>query len=142
MFFRTDDQVRIRMPLAPSTNNLFINAPKGGSRARVRSPAYRQWAQLAGWEVRTQRPRPMKGRVTLQFFHGRPDKRRRDASNYIKAPEDLLVSLGIIEDDSLVEGCSSFWVPGQSGTVVWITPFETMWEHLCQRGEHTLILAP
>lgn len=39
----------------------------------------------------------------------RPDNRRRDGSNYFKAPEDFLTRVGLIKDDSFC----------MKGTFVW-----------------------
>lgn len=98
----------ITLPFPPSTNNLFINS----SRGRFRSQKYDQWIQEAGWELARQRPSKFVGPVVL-FFHfedGR-DKRKRDVTNLIKAPEDLLVKHGIIEsdDNSIVRGVEAYW---------------------------------
>lgn len=42
----------------------------------------------------------------------RPDKRRRDGSNYFKAPEDFLTRVGLIKDDSFCTKGTFAWVSG------------------------------
>ncbi len=43
----------------------------------------------------------------------RPDNRRRDGSNFFKVPEDFLVRIGIIKDDSLCEKGTFLWIKGE-----------------------------
>lgn len=99
----------VTMPPPPSVNNLFKNA---GRKGRVPTPAYEDWKRHAGWQVKAQRPAPVYGPVSVTIEHG---KRRADLDNLNKAPLDLLVSLGVIDDDAnvrelhcsfgAVEGC-------------------------------------
>ncbi len=86
----------VTMPPPPSVNNLFKNA---GRKGRVPTPAYDDWKRHAGWQVKAQKPAPVRGPVAVTIVHGR---RRADLDNLNKAPLDLLVSLGVIDDDSNV----------------------------------------
>lgn len=88
--------VIILMPHPPSVNNLYKNA---GRRGRVPTPAYETWKRSAGWEVKVQHIAPIRGPVAILVEHGRR-RGRVDTDNLFKAPLDLLVSLGIIEDDN------------------------------------------
>lgn len=83
----------ISIPEPPSCNNLFANSASGG---RHKTRAYREWCNLAGWEVKAQKPQKVSGKYKL--FLTLP-KIRGDASNRLKAVEDLLVSLGLVDDD-------------------------------------------
>lgn len=98
----------IRLPFPPSVNNLFINS----SRGRFRSQKYDSWIMEAGNEILRQRPSKVVGPVNLifEFQEGR-DNRKRDVTNLIKAPEDLLVKHGIIEadDGSIVRKVEACW---------------------------------
>ena len=86
----------ITLPFPPSVNNLFMN----GKHGRFRSQRYDSWLQEAGVEIMRQRPKKIAGPVILTFeFQEGHDKRKRDISNLVKAPEDLLVKHGIIEAD-------------------------------------------
>lgn len=89
-------KVTVTMPAPPSVNNLFKNA---GRKGRVPTPGYDDWKRRAGWEVKAQRPECVRGPVAVTIVHG---KRRADLDNLNKAPLDLLVSLGLIDDDSFV----------------------------------------
>ncbi len=57
----------------------------------------------------------MRGYVRVQLVLVKPDRRRRDLSNYIKAVEDLLVEHGIIEDDNMITDLRVRWGKGPSG---------------------------
>jgi Holliday junction resolvase RusA-like endonuclease len=96
------------LPFPPSVNNLFMN----GKHGRFRSQRYDTWIQEAGVEIMRQRPKKVAGPVilTFEFQEGR-DKRKRDISNLVKAPEDLLVKHGIIEadDGSIVREIKCKW---------------------------------
>jgi Holliday junction resolvase RusA-like endonuclease len=110
------------LPWPPTVNNLFVNNPR--TRGRFPSKAYKAWQEDAGKALLKQAPLPeFKGPVSITFTLGRPDKRRRDAFNYIKAPEDLLVKHGILEDDSLVEKGTVQWSPHVFGVRIEIEPF-------------------
>jgi Holliday junction resolvase RusA-like endonuclease len=100
----------IQLPFPPSVNSLFA-----GKARRYTSARYRAWKSEAAWEVVRQKARPMAGIVSIEVILTAPDKRSRDASNYIKAIEDLLVSQGIIADDNSqnVKGVSARWSDGR-----------------------------
>lgn len=111
----------IELPFPPSTNNLFLNA-RGG---RFRSQKYDTWIQEAGWELARQRPLKHAGPVILSFeFQEGQDNRKRDISNLVKAPEDLLVKHGVIEadDGSIVRGIELKWSNEVKGVRVTIKP--------------------
>jgi Holliday junction resolvase RusA-like endonuclease len=111
----------LTLPFPPSTNNLFINT----SRGRIRSSKYDEWAAEAGWELKRQRPPKVAGPVELVFcFQDGRDKRKRDVTNLIKAPEDLLVKHGVIEadDNTIVRAVSACWDDTVKGVQISIFP--------------------
>jgi Holliday junction resolvase RusA-like endonuclease len=111
----------LTLPFPPSTNNLFINT----SRGRIRSSKYDEWATEAGWELKRQRPANVVGPVSLMFeFQSGRDKRKRDITNLLKAPEDLLVKFKVIEadDNTIVQGISANWSAEVTGVRITITP--------------------
>jgi Holliday junction resolvase RusA-like endonuclease len=113
----------VTLPFPPSTNNLFINTTRG----RIRSSKYDQWATEAGWELMRQRPAKAIGPVSLIFeFQSGRDKRKRDITNLLKAPEDLLVKYGIIEadDNTIVQSISANWNAEVTGVRIAITPMQ------------------
>lgn len=92
--------ISMTLPLAPSTNHLFINRRGGG---RALAPKYLAWRAEAGTEIMAQRPswgsvRTVEGNYCLVI--GIPADARLDLDNVVKATSDLLVSMGIVEDDS------------------------------------------
>lgn len=102
------------LPYPPTTNTLFAHT----GRTRYKTKAYQAWIEEAGYILKSHRLQPFKGPVWIDYQAHRPDNRRRDLSNIIKAPEDLLVSHEIIEEDSMVVGFSAKWVG--EGNVIWL----------------------
>ena len=117
----------LRLEFPPTTNNLFANAARG--RGRFPTRQYKAWRERAAVAIRRQAPEPIKGAVMLNIQLGRPDRRRRDLSNYVKALEDALVQHGLIEDDSMVQALSMSWGAIPGATVrVWPYTGERMGE--------------
>jgi crossover junction endodeoxyribonuclease RusA len=107
------------LPFPPTVNNLFVNGPTG----RFVSPAYRAWKIEAGTIAKGQaQGKRIPGPYALELQLSRPDKRRRDASNYIKPVEDLLVWLQITDDDSECQFVSAEWVGKGEGVRVAVRP--------------------
>lgn len=114
--------IRYTLPYPPSVNNLFANA-KGGGRYPV--PAYKAWKNEAGGQILTQGRKRVKGRFSLAIYVVRPDRRKRDVANLIKAVEDLLVEMQVVEDDSLAERVSIQWADeGSFECLVVVQPAE------------------
>ncbi len=113
--------LRYELPYPPTTNNLFTNAVKG----RVKSLRYRKWLTVAGQNIMAQGRRRINGQVSLSIAVTKPDNRKRDLSNLIKAVEDMLVSMAVIEDDSLIQRISIQWDAGlQAECVVLVQKYE------------------
>lgn len=129
---RPDGQLRYWLPSPPSVNELFRNSMAGDRRGgRIPTESYITWERQAKQELMAQKARSLRGPVTLAFFFGERSP-LADVSNFIKAPEDLLVSMHVIEGDSrkIVQGISACWVPSYHGCVVHITPWresEPLW---------------
>ena len=85
----------VTMPPCPSLNKLWI---RGSGKARVRSPEYRAWLLVAGWEVRRQLvgapPIDCRFNVLIEVPIS-----RRDTANWEKATMDLCESVGLITND-------------------------------------------
>lgn len=98
--------IELRLPFPPSVNGLYLNKP---GRGRVATPEYRAWKEQAGWELKAQKPPKMDARCTIEIHID--DKRQGDAGNREKAVVDLLVSHGVIVDDSkkYVKGTYCGW---------------------------------
>lgn len=101
--------ISVTLPYPPTTNNLFINQGKG----RAKSPRYRAWLAEAGAEIMANGPRlnahKISGPYNFFMIAERPDNRRRDLSNLCKPVEDLLVSMGLIADDSDAQSIEMRW---------------------------------
>lgn len=97
------------LPFPPTANNLFVNGKDG--KGRFTSRSYRAWKKSAGTLAKAQaRGKRISGPYAMEISLVRPDERRRDASNYIKAVEDLLVWLGITADDCENQYVLARWV--------------------------------
>lgn len=109
----TEAAVRVEMPSPPSTNALY-------SGRRFRTPTYRAWTREAGWAVKLQQPATMPpGR--LRVLIEAPLGPHRDLDN-LKAALDLLVGLGIIADDRLIDDFHVVRVPQDRIMTVSIWP--------------------
>ncbi len=109
------DPVCIILPFPPSQNGLFVNAyaTYSGKTGRYKSKQYKAWITEAGWELQRQYPHlAFAEPVTIDIRLQPPDKRRRDADNYAKAPVDLLVRHGILmgDDRRYVRNVNTGWV--------------------------------
>lgn len=101
----------------PTTNTLYANAAKGG---RVKSQRYRTWKVAAGWDIRQAKWSKVNGPVLLDLTVKRTNS-RSDISNRIKAMEDLLVDMEVIDDDRNVMEVRARWGDVE-GCRVKITP--------------------
>jgi crossover junction endodeoxyribonuclease RusA len=97
----------LELPLPPSTNDLFANVSREQRAAakakgmnlpgRVRTKKYNAWREEAGWMLKAQRQKPVKGPVHIEYFVSTGAK--ADLGNLEKAATDLLVSYGMIDGD-------------------------------------------
>lgn len=109
------------LPLPPSVNVLYRNV---SGRGRVKTKEYLAWELEAGTRLRLQRPVLIKGPIRVVVEAVKPDKRRRDLCNLEKALSDLLVKMGVIEDDSLINYIQMEWVSSDlAGLSVAISPY-------------------
>lgn len=95
----------ITLPWPPAVNNLYMNVGK----RRVRTARYDAWLNEATIRARLQRPKPVRGDFGVYATFNRPDRRRRDLDGLLKAPLDLLVKLGVIDDDSGAQTITMAW---------------------------------
>ena len=118
--------IRLELPLAPSANAIW-----GTGRGRVyRTNIYKQWLEECSWMIKTQTKESVPRDYILQIAAKRPDKRRRDLDNLLKATNDLLVRTGVISDDNFCRAIVAEWVDIGPPMVVKIFPLleqETEW---------------
>lgn len=112
----------LTLPYPPTLNNLFRNAAKG----RVKTDAYNGWLAEALVALRGQRASKHPGSFRATIILTRPDRRRRDIDNTVKALMDALKKGGVIEDDHLA----------QSLTVAWA------WEEIAPGGAVSITIEP
>ncbi|MGE4043362.1 MAG: hypothetical protein AB7F35_00815 [Acetobacteraceae bacterium] len=90
----------------PSTNNLFGTNWK--TRQRFVSEEYKRWRKMAMQEIMTQRRHQHPGRVRVAYAVERGSP-LSDIGNREKGPSDLLVEMGIIKNDNLIESIYLNW---------------------------------
>lgn len=106
-------------PLPPSLNNMFVNVR---GRGRIKSDRYRTWINAAGWDVKIAKAKPMHGPVRVSILLNRPSK-RSDLDNLTKPILDLLVTHGVLLDDSQVMALSTEWSDAVEGVRIFLEPF-------------------
>ena len=100
--------IQIVLPLPPSINRLWRTSKNGGM---YRSGKYAEWRTAAIWQASVQvKSKAIAGKYKATFQFVRPDKRRRDLDNLLKAAMDVIVSAKIVEDDHLCEWLEARWV--------------------------------
>lgn len=113
--------INLSLPMPPSTNSLYRNAP---GRGRVKTERYKTWIRAAMNEAMPQRQKAIPGPYQMVILLSAESRRTNaDATNRIKAPEDLLKRLGLITDDRYAESVAVSWcdkVPAKTCRVlVW-----------------------
>lgn len=99
----------------PSTNRIWRNY-RGRT---VLSEQYREWREREGWNIIAAQNRGgISGPYRLEIDAVRPDRRRRDLGNLEKPISDLLVSVGVIDDDSNAQEIRMRWVESGPPIVV------------------------
>lgn len=119
--------IRLTLPYPPTANNMHTVA-RG---RKIKSAEYRQWERrtlavlLAGPFGITVpgKPTHLPGPYNITIECDRPDRRRRDLGNLEKPVSDLLVSAGVIADDSNAQSITLRWSdkPPAKGATVSVT---------------------
>ena len=112
------------VPFPPSVNSMFATDWK--TKRRFPSKQYIEWQAAADAEFYRQRPRPVKGLVSVLIeLQDHADGRIRDGDNYVKGLFDRLKYFGIIEDDSrrFVREHTVRWDAGVEGARITVTPW-------------------
>ena len=117
------DKHTLLLPYPPSTNRLWRYSKNGVYRTPVYKayikecqrvqPAYQLWLHD-----------PVCTPVSMQVWANPPDKRRRDLDNLCKALCDVIVHLGILEDDHWIHDLHLKWdrEAVQNGVLIDIRP--------------------
>ena len=71
----------------------------------------------------------IKGKFGIYAVFIRKDKRKRDLDNLFKGLLDILTTMKIIEDDSLMENIAAEWAPNDGhfdcAVIVWVNSIPT-----------------
>tara|TARA_R110000787_G_scaffold104653_2_gene211921 strand:+ start:1079 stop:1447 length:369 start_codon:yes stop_codon:yes gene_type:complete len=94
------------LPFPPSVNALWRHA-----RGRTYKTAkYTEWAADAQRHLLEQpKIKTITTPISVELAVGRPDKRKRDIDNIVKAVFDLLQNENVIEDDALIHDFRAYW---------------------------------
>lgn len=111
---RETDFQALHVPVPPSVNSLYKNV---SGRGRVKTKDYSAWFANARNVVRLQKPGVVRGPVVIILCVDRQGV-GSDLDNRVKALFDLIVKLGVIEDDSKVLAFCTAWAPKTPESVV------------------------
>jgi len=101
-------RVDFLIPLPPSVNRLWR---VGKNKAVYKSDVYRSWLNIVTPSIIAQcYGGKVCGKYKLTVRAVRPDKRKRDLDNLIKAISDALELTAVIEGDHLCEHLEMQWV--------------------------------
>lgn len=95
----------LTLPWPPAVNNLFATF----NNRRIPSRRYKAWLAEAACALGDQQLAPVRGSFHVRILCDRPDRRKRDLDGLMKAPLDLMVKAGLIEDDSLAQSLTIAW---------------------------------
>ena len=122
------EQTLLMLPYPPSVNHYWTPVVRFNSRTRmhyaelVLSAKAKQYRESAGWLILSQRPRehcwPYKHAVVLTLKVSPPDQHVRDRDNILKAVLDVLVTSGVLADDSLVQEIHLYSSAPQEGGMI------------------------
>ena len=88
-------------------NRLWRISRNGGMH---KSKVYQEWLAECRLLIYQGKVTPVLGSYRLVIEAVRPDKRRRDIDNLIKAVSDVLQDTGLVENDCLCEEVTAKWV--------------------------------
>ncbi len=110
--------------LPPSVNQARTIHKRGDKRFIGSSSVYRAWIEEMTHRVKVQRgAQRVSGPFRIEFTATRPDKRKRDADNLLKASLDAIVKGGAVDDDSDAAKISIEWIEdGPPGMAIVISP--------------------
>jgi Holliday junction resolvase RusA-like endonuclease len=108
--------VTLQFAAPPSVNASTRNVPGKG---RVRTKDYSDWLKEAGWQLNMQKPGHVAGKYHLTMKVRRASL-RRDLDGYLKLVLDLLVNMGVTDDDRHCESINLSWTDEGEGVHVMV----------------------
>lgn len=91
----------IKLNAYPPTVNHSHGRTKGGG-VYLKAQA-REFREVVGWQLRALGVEPVKGEIVLTIHFYKPDQRKRDIDNPLKAVLDALKGHVYHDDDQIVE---------------------------------------
>jgi Holliday junction resolvase RusA-like endonuclease len=100
--WRRNMRIEFTIPLPPITkknHQQIVNNPKTGKPFVIPSRQYKEYEKSAMWFIpRPQKPIDIPVNVKCLFYL--PTKRKGDLTNYLEAIDDVMVKVGLLEDDN------------------------------------------
>jgi len=92
---------RFTLPIPQSINSMYVNNNKKGQKGRFKSKEAKKWEDDALKLIRTP-PTQFTGEIEVFYSYFFPSAIKRDVANYEKQVSDLMVTKGVIKDDSQI----------------------------------------
>ena len=106
------EMIEITLPWPPSVNTYWRNFDG----RMIISARGREYRETVGDQMILQKMvKHFKGLLRVEIEAFRPDKRRRDLDNLLKATLDGLAHAGVYEDDSQIVDLRIFWAKDIGG---------------------------
>jgi crossover junction endodeoxyribonuclease RusA len=104
--------IEITLPWPPSVNTYWRNFDG----RMIISARGREYRETVGDQMTLQKmAKHFKGQLRVEIEAFRPDKRRRDLDNLLKATLDGLAHAGVYEDDSQIVDLRIYWAKDIGG---------------------------
>ena len=106
------EMIEITLPWPPSVNTYWRNFDG----RMIISARGREYRETVGDQMTLQKTvKHFKGQLKVEIEAFRPDKRRRDLDNLLKATLDGLAHAGVYEDDSQIVDLRIYWAKNIAG---------------------------
>jgi crossover junction endodeoxyribonuclease RusA len=106
------EMIEITLPWPPSVNTYWRNFDG----RMIISARGREYRETVGDQMTLQKMvKHFKGQLKVEIEAFRPDKRRRDLDNLLKATLDGLAHAGVYEDDSQIVDLRIYWAKDIGG---------------------------
>jgi crossover junction endodeoxyribonuclease RusA len=104
--------IEFTLPWPPSVNTYWRNFDG----RMIISARGREYREIVGDQMTLQKMvKHFKGQLRIEIEAFRPDKRRRDLDNLLKATLDGLAHAGVYEDDSQIVDLRIYWAKDIGG---------------------------
>ena len=106
------EMIEMTLPWPPSVNTYWRNFDG----RMIISARGREYRETVGDQMTLQKTvKHFKGQLKVEIEAFRPDKRRRDLDNLLKATLDGLAHAGVYEDDSQIVDLRIYWAKDIGG---------------------------